>query len=84
MRDLSRMNQLFFLEILRKTAGRTQSTVIMITPSVPFDWILAEVTASFGPYEFILGEPVHCPTCKHEITEKTLVAPMEKRLNAVG
>jgi hypothetical protein len=40
---------------------------------IPFDWLLAEITGKSGPYEFILPEPARCPTCKHEITEKTLI-----------
>jgi hypothetical protein len=40
---------------------------------IPFDWLLAVVTGKRGPYEFILTEPAHCPTCKHPVTEKTLV-----------
>jgi hypothetical protein len=42
---------------------------------VPFDWLLVEVTGKRGAYEFMLSEPVRCPNCKHEITEKTLVEP---------
>jgi len=41
---------------------------------IPFDWLLAEVTGKRGPYEFMLGELARCPTCKREVTEKTLVA----------
>ena len=40
---------------------------------LPFDWILADVLNKRGPYEFVLGEVAHCPNCKAEITEKTLV-----------
>ena len=40
---------------------------------IPFDWMLAEVTGKRGPHEFILSKPARCPTCKHPITEKTLV-----------
>ena len=28
-----------------------------------------------GPYEFVLSEVVHCPNCRAEIAEKTLVEP---------
>jgi hypothetical protein len=41
---------------------------------VPFDWILDRVTGRSGATtDYILTEPARCPTCKHEITEKTLV-----------
>jgi hypothetical protein len=42
---------------------------------IPFDWILADVTGKRGPCEFMLTEPARCPTCKHPVTEKTLVEP---------
>jgi hypothetical protein len=43
---------------------------------IPFDWILDKVTGRSGATtDYILTEPVRCPTCKHEITEKTLVEP---------
>jgi hypothetical protein len=42
---------------------------------LPFDWILAGVLSKRGPYEFVLSEVAHCPNCKAEITEKTLVEP---------
>src|SRR5215510_16251946 len=44
---------------------------------IPFDWLLAEVTGKRGPYEFMLSEPARCPTCKHLVTEKTLIEPKE-------
>ena len=28
-----------------------------------------------GPYEFVLSAVAHCPNCRAEITEKTLVEP---------
>ena len=40
---------------------------------IPFDWILRDVTGRHGPYEFVLSEPAHCSSCKHAVTEKTLV-----------
>jgi hypothetical protein len=44
---------------------------------VPFDWILDKVTGRSGATtDYILTEPVRCPICKHEITEKTLVEPL--------
>jgi len=42
---------------------------------IPFDWILADVMAKRGPYEFILTEAARCPYCKRLITEKTLIEP---------
>ena len=42
---------------------------------LPFDWILADVLAKHGAYEFILSEPGQCPNCKAEVSEKTLVQP---------
>jgi len=44
---------------------------------IPFDWLLAEATGRRGAVEFVLTEPARCPTCKHEITEKTLVEPKD-------
>jgi hypothetical protein len=45
---------------------------------IPFDWILDKVTGRSGATtDYILTEPARCPTCKHEITEKTLVEPIE-------
>jgi hypothetical protein len=45
---------------------------------VPFDWILDKITGrSAATTDYILTEPARCPTCKHEITEKTLVQPVE-------
>jgi hypothetical protein len=41
----------------------------------PFDWILADVLGKHGAFDFILSEPGHCPSCKAELTEKTLVEP---------
>ena len=40
---------------------------------IPFDWILRDVTGKHGPCEFLLTEERRCPTCKHLVTEKTLV-----------
>src|SRR5678816_3580404 len=37
---------------------------------LPFDWILADVLAKHGAYEFILTEPGLCPNCKSALTEK--------------
>jgi len=43
---------------------------------IPFDWILDKVTGRSGATtDYILTEPARCPTCKREITEKTLVEP---------
>jgi hypothetical protein len=44
---------------------------------VPFDWILDKITGRSGAAtDYILTEPALCRTCKHEITEKTLVEPV--------
>ena len=41
---------------------------------IPFDWILDKITGRSGAAtDYILTEPALCRTCKHEITEKTLV-----------
>ena len=40
---------------------------------LPFNCILADVLGKHGPYEFILTEPGHCPSCKSELSETTLV-----------
>jgi len=37
--------------------------------------ILAEATGKRGACEFIMTEPARCATCKHIVTEKTLVDP---------
>jgi hypothetical protein len=42
---------------------------------LPFDWILADVLAKHGAYEFILTEPGRCPNCRAELSEKTLIEP---------
>ena len=43
---------------------------------IPLDWILDRVTGK-NPVttDYILTEGARCPTCKHEITEKTLIDP---------
>jgi hypothetical protein len=33
------------------------------------------VTGKAGMYEFVLKQPMKCPQCHFEVTEKTLVAP---------
>jgi hypothetical protein len=44
---------------------------------IPFGWILDTVTGKSGATtDCILTAPGHCPTCKHQITEKTLVGGM--------
>jgi hypothetical protein len=43
---------------------------------IPFDWFLDRVTGRSGSTtDYILTAPARCPTCKHEIMEKTLVDP---------
>ena len=41
----------------------------------PVDCILADVLGKHGAFEFILTGTAHCPNCKAELTEKTLVEP---------
>jgi hypothetical protein len=41
----------------------------------PFDFILADVLGKHGAFEFMLTGTAHCPNCKAELTEKTLVEP---------
>jgi hypothetical protein len=42
---------------------------------IPFDWVLDRVTGRSGATtDYILTGQARCPTCKYEITEKTLVA----------
>jgi hypothetical protein len=41
----------------------------------PFDFILADVLGKHGAFDFVMSEPAHCPNCKSEVTEKTLVEP---------
>jgi hypothetical protein len=46
---------------------------------VPFNWILDKITGRSGATTaYILPESARCPTCKHEITEKTLVEAREQ------
>jgi hypothetical protein len=40
---------------------------------IPFDWLLHDLFGKPQMTDFILSEPAHCPTCKHPITEKTLI-----------
>src|SRR5262245_13152084 len=42
---------------------------------LPFDWIIAVVLNKRGAFECVLSEVAHCPNCRTEITEKTLVEP---------
>jgi hypothetical protein len=43
---------------------------------IPFVWILDKVTGRSGSTtDYMMTEPGRCPTCKHEITEKTLIEP---------
>jgi hypothetical protein len=41
---------------------------------LPFDWIVADVLAKRGAFEFILSGHAHCPNCRAELSEKTVVA----------
>jgi hypothetical protein len=40
-----------------------------------FDSILADVSAKHGAFEFVMSEPGHCPNCRVELSEKSLVEP---------
>ena len=40
---------------------------------IPFDWVLADIMGRPGMFEFVLAEPVKCPLCHADVTEKTLV-----------
>ena len=42
---------------------------------VCFDWVLAEVTGRSGMVDFVMVEMARCPTCRKEVSEKTLVEP---------
>jgi hypothetical protein len=42
---------------------------------IPFSFVIADVLEKHGAFEFILSEPGHCPNCRAELTEKTLVEP---------
>jgi hypothetical protein len=47
-------------------------------PEIPFDWILDRVTGTGDmAVDYILTETARCPTCKDEITEKTLIEPRQ-------
>ena len=39
---------------------------------IPFDWILGEVTKNSCRVVYVMAEVARCPTCRHEVTEKTL------------
>jgi hypothetical protein len=42
--------------------------------AIPFDWILDNVTGRSGANtDYLISETARCPTCKREVTEKTLV-----------
>src|SRR5262249_14514895 len=43
---------------------------------ITLDYILDEITGCNPQYtEYILSRPTNCPSCLHEVTEKTLVIP---------
>jgi hypothetical protein len=47
---------------------------------IPFDWILDKVTGRSGSTtDYLLTELGRCPSCKHEITEKTLVELIDEQ-----
>ena len=42
---------------------------------IPFNFVIADVLEKHGAFDFILAEPGHCPNCKAELSETTLVEP---------
>jgi len=72
------------LQLIAVSRETTESALQMISScehcqpedgQIPFDWILDRVTGRSGAAtDYILTEQARCPTCKHEITEKTLLA----------
>jgi hypothetical protein len=47
-----------------------------IGAEIPFDWILDHVTGSDSAVsDYILEAPAKCPSCRRDISEKTLVEP---------
>jgi len=42
---------------------------------IPFNFVIADVLGKHGAFEFMLTGTAHCPNCRAELTEKTLVEP---------
>ena len=42
---------------------------------IPFNFVIADVLGRHGAFEFILSEQGHCPNCRGELSERTLVEP---------
>jgi len=42
---------------------------------IPFNFVIADVLEKHGAFDFILSEQGHCPNCRGELSEKTLVEP---------
>jgi hypothetical protein len=42
---------------------------------IPFNFVIADVLKKHGAFDFMLSEPGRCPSCRAELTEKTLVEP---------
>jgi hypothetical protein len=40
---------------------------------IPFNFVIADVLEKHGAFDFIMSEPAHCPNCRAELSEKTLV-----------
>ena len=40
---------------------------------LPLDWVLEEVTVRTGMVDFMMVEAAKCPTCRKEVSEKSLV-----------
>jgi hypothetical protein len=50
------------------------STAITDDAEIPFDWVLDKVAGRIDAKpDYMMLEPARCPTCKHEVREKTLV-----------
>ena len=43
---------------------------------LPLDWILQKVTGKSGMVDFLMTDTARCPSCRREVSEKTLVEPV--------
>jgi hypothetical protein len=44
---------------------------------IPFDSLLRDVASEQGYVDYVIPGPVHCPRCRSEVHEKTLVRPQD-------
>ena len=71
--------QIVLIAISKATLRRAQEHILACEAcstdaEMPFDWVLDEVTGRRGSdVDYFLSEPVKCPRCFREVTEKTLV-----------